>query len=329
MHLPKFKHLRPKTIEEVIRHLDTYGKRARLVSGGTDLFPRMKYGLVRPDVVINLKGIPMREPALNEEGELYLGALIPLADVARSQLVLEKAPLLAKAALSVGSNEIRHMGTLGGNLCLENRCSYFNQSHAYQFVDPCLKRDGDLCYHIPGGKKCWAVFCADTVPALISLGALVQIKGPEGAREFPLERFYTGDALHPFDLSPQEVLTGILIPVTPSPRGSALKKFSLRGGMEFAALNVAVVLEVEEDGVTCHTARITVGSLFAGPIRMTKAEESLIGQHLSGERIRDAAGIISSEIRPYPHHGYSAAYLRECLRVQTKRALVAASESIQ
>ena len=131
----------------------------------------------------------------------YLDALTPLADLVRSPLVLDIAPVVAEAALCVGSNEIRHMGTLGGNICLENRCTYYNQSHTFQYVRPCFKRKGDLCYHVPDSKKCLAVFSADTVPALISLNAVLIITGSQGSRRTPLEEFYTGDALNPRDIS--------------------------------------------------------------------------------------------------------------------------------
>jgi len=165
MRLPKFEHLQPASREEASRLLEEYGSRARLVAGGTDLYPRMKYGLACPEVLISLRGLASTPPFVGPNGELHVGALMTLADLARSETVLEKAPLLTEAALSVASNQIRHMGTLGGNLCQETRCFYYNQTHTFQFIEPCFKRKGNLCYHIPKGKKCWAVFSSDTAPA--------------------------------------------------------------------------------------------------------------------------------------------------------------------
>lgn len=328
MHFPKFEHLSPESAEETVRLLKEYGSRARLVAGGTDLFPRMKYGLERPEVVVSLKGLSIRRPFLDPNGDLHLDAFMTLADVARSPIIREKAPLLAEAALNVGSNQVRHMGTLGGNLCLENRCLYYNQTHTYQFVEPCFKRNGDLCYLIPEGKKCWAVFSADTVPALISLGASVNITGPENGRQLPLEKLYTGDSVRTLDISGNEVVTEVILPGRASLRGSAFAKFSLRGGMEFAALNLAVVLDVE-DGMLFREARITVGAVSASPIRIVKAEEALKGQRPSQDLFQEVARMVASEARPFPHHGYSAPYLRECLRVQALRALNLASEQIE
>ena len=161
---------------------------------------------------MSLKGVPVRSPAVSPDGYLSISALMRLTDVIGSDVVREKAPLLVQAALAVGSNQIRHMGTLGGNLCLENRCVYYNQSHQYQFVEPCFKRNGKLCYLMPQGKKCWAVSAADTVPALISLNAQLVIEGPGNNRCLPLDALYGGDPLRPLTLGPAEVVTDVRIP---------------------------------------------------------------------------------------------------------------------
>jgi len=326
MHLSKFEHLRPGSMKEVARLLEEYGPRARLVAGGTDLIPRIKYGLSNPEVVVSLKGLPVNPPTLSRNGNLHLDSMMTLADVARSPVVRERAPLLTEAALSVGSNQVRHMGTLGGNLCLENRCSYYNQSHTFQFVEPCFKRNGDQCYLIPEGKKCWAVFSADTVPALISLEALVNITGPENGRQLPMERLYTGDALKPLDISGSEIVTEVIVPKKSFLQGSSFIKFAMRGGMEFAGLNVAVVLDMDGDGDLCREARITAGAISAAPVRMFKTEEALRGQHVSEDIFQRAAQVGASEVSIFPHHGCSTVYLRECLKIQTLRALTLAFE---
>jgi len=288
MHFPKFEYQRPTSVEEAVQMLKEYGSRAHLVAGGTDLYPRMKYNLVRPEVVISLKGVPVKPPAI-EGGGLHVDALMTLVDVARSQVILERIPLLAEAALNVGSNQIRHMGTLGGNLCLENRCTYYNQSHTFQYVEPCFKRDGDRCYLIPKGKKCQAVFMADTVPALICMDAKVEIQSETKSRQLPVEELYTGDPLSPLALSEGEIVSGVIIPNSASIHGSGFIKFSLRGGMEFGAVTVAVLLHAADDGRTCDSARIVVGSVAARPVRTLKAETTLAGQELSDKLLREVA----------------------------------------
>ena len=328
MHLPKFEYLRPASVEEVAQLLKECGLRARVVAGGTDLFPRMKYGLAHPEVLVGLKGIPVKAPTVTQNGEFHLDALMSLADVARSPVILDRAPLLKNAALSVGSNQIRHMGTLGGNLCLENRCPYYNQTHTFQFIEPCFKRGGDRCYLMPKGKRCWAAFSADTAPALISLGALVNIKGPETNRQVTLEKLYTADALKPLDITGHEVVTEVIIPGQKSLQGTAFVKFRLREGLEFAVLNVAVVLNVEEDGVSCREARITVGAISVAPMRMFSAEEAVIGQRLSKGLLDQGAQMVAAEARLCPRLGFSAMYLKECLRAQTRRALSLAAQRV-
>lgn len=325
MHLPKFEHHRPATVEEAVQLLKEYGSRAQIVAGGTDLYPRMKYGLLRPDVVISLKGVPVKSPATVGEGELHLDAFMTLADVVRSPVILERAPLLAEAALNVASHQIRHMATLGGNLCLETRCTYYNQSHAYQYVEPCFKRNGDRCYLIPKGKKCQAVFTADTVPALICLDAKVEIQSDTKSRQLSVEKLYTGDPLSPIAFSAGELVSAVIVPNAAPMRGSGFAKFSLRGGLEFGAVTVALLLDMADDGTTCGRARIAVGSVSAKPIRAVKAEKALTGEKPSEKLIREVAKKIATEVRPVMHHGYSAPFLRECLEVQAYRALTKAA----
>jgi 4-hydroxybenzoyl-CoA reductase beta subunit len=326
MHLTRFEHLRPTSLKEAAQMLRECGPRARLAAGGTDLFPRIKLGLTRPEVVVSLKGFSMNEPQVIRNGNLHMNALIPLADIACSPAVLEKAPVLAEAALSVGSNQIRHMGTLGGNICLENRCSYYNQSHTFQFVEPCFKRHGDRCYLIPKGKKCLAVFMADTVPALICLNAKVEIVSPDNNRHLPVEKLYTGNALQPLTLSHDEIVSEVIIPSPDAIRGTAFSKFSLRGGLEFAALTVAVLLDVAEDSDTCAAARIAVGSVSTGPIRAVKAEAAAAGKRISDKFLQEIAHMAAGEIQPIMHHGYSVPYLKECLNIQIYRTLVLGAE---
>lgn len=326
MHLPKFEHLCPKSIEEAAQLLGRYGDDARLAAGGTDLFPRMKQGLTRPKVLISLNGLNVDPPRINRKGDLHINALLPLADIARSPEVLKKAPLLAEAIVSVASNQIRHMGTLGGNICLENRCTYYNQSHSFQFVEPCFKRSGDRCYLIPKGKKCVAVFSADTVPALICLDAKVEIIAAESSRQIPVEKLYTGNALQPLALSQDEIISAVIIASSKTVRGAAFNKFSVRGGVEFAGLTVAVCLEMENDGGTCAAARITAGAVSGGPVRAIKAEKAMVGETLSDTLFQKIAEMVAGEIRPVMHHGYSAPFLRECLKVQTYRTLALAAK---
>lgn len=321
MHLPKFEYFRPSTVGGATRFLKEYGPQARVAAGGTDLFPRMKYGLDHPEVIVSLKGIPVKSPTESHDGTLHIDALMVLSEVFHSPVVLDKAPMLAKAAECVASGEIRNVGTLGGNICQESRCLYYNQSHSYQFVEPCFKRGGSLCYFVPKGKKCLAVYMADTAPALMCLNSEIKIIGPEGERVMPIGEFYSGDAKRPLNIGPDEILVKVIIPPQPATSGWAYKKVSQRGGLEFAAVNVAVVLQMAEEEEICKHARIALGAIGFLPFRALMAETHLIGKEASDNLFAEAARLVSDEIKMIPHHGYSTKHLRETLKIQTKRAL--------
>jgi 4-hydroxybenzoyl-CoA reductase beta subunit len=319
---------RPESLQEALELLKTHGSEAKVLAGGTDLLPRMKYRLTRPKVLISLKRAPVDSPCLAASDNLELHALMPLAQVVRSSMIRERAPLLIEAAESVGSNQIRHMATLGGNLCLETRCWYFNQSHTFQFVEPCFKRHGDLCYLVPKGKRCWALFVADTAPALICLNASVEIISADNRRSLPVEDLYTGDPVSPLALSPGEILSGITIPKATVPTGSAFVKFTLRGGVDFAIMSISAVLGATQDGLACASARIVVGGVGSGPMRARKAEAALMGQPLARDLFPEVAKIVALEVKPRPRPDFTASYLKKCLETQTLDALTRAWQRI-
>jgi 4-hydroxybenzoyl-CoA reductase beta subunit len=328
MILPKFGYLRPSSLEEARRLLDMYGARARLVGGGTDLFPRLKYYLERPEVLISLKALEAQVPYVATGNQLALDAFMTLTAVTRSADVLGKIPLLAEAAKCVASYEIRNMGTLGGNLCQESRCLYYNQRHRFQFAEPCFKRGGDLCYFVPKSKKCFAVYMSDTAPALMCLDAEVVISGPDGERQLPVGDLYSGNAKQPLNLARNEILTKLLVPLRSAKTGWAYRKLTLRGGFEFAALSVTAVLYLEDDGITCKDVRLAAGAVSAAPLRAQKAESQLQGKEVSDEIFSETAEIAAREIRIVAHHGFSTAYLKEALKVEAKRALKVAFERV-
>jgi len=328
MHLPKFTYYRLASRTEASRLLKEHGSSARLVAGGTDLYPRMKYGITRPQVIISLKDLPVKNPDIDEAGNLHIDPLMTLADLAASSLIRKKYPMLAQAALSVASGQIRNMATVGGNLCLENRCLYYNQSHSFQFIDPCFKRAGHRCYLFPQARKCFAVFVGDTVPALISLGALITLTDGENIRSLSLLELYTGDALQPLDLEEGEILAGVVIPPLGAQCGTAFKKFSIRGGVEFAAFNIAACIQLDKGRRICTMVRLTAGAISQAPMRLTEAEESLLGRQPTSALLRDAARLAVTNVTPLPHHGYSSSYIKQCLAVYTSRVLESALAAI-
>jgi len=320
MYLPKFTIERPESPEDAVALLSD-DKDKHLVAGGTELFPRMKYGLCSPKVLISLKNRQVSSPIVTGEGTLILDTNMSLTALSTSSLVRKKAPLVAMAAGRVATREVRNMGTLGGNLCQESRCLYLNQKHTFQFSEPCFKRGGKECYFIPKGKKCWAVFMSDLAPALFCLGASVTIVGGNGVRQTQIEKLYTNDALNPISLKPDEIVTKVIITEKKTPFGSGFAKFTMRDAIEFAAVNVGVFLETQKDLHTCKRVKIAVGAVSAAPQRGVAAEAFLIGKYMSDDTLNAASQKIADTLKIVPHHGYSKGYLVECLKSQTKTAL--------
>lgn len=326
MELPTFAYVRAESLEEAARLLHEHSGRARLLAGGTELVPRMKYGLDTPEVVIGLETAQAKPFQVSPDGRLRLDAPVTLDALRRSEALRAALPILCDAARAVASKEIRVMGTLGGNLCQETRCLYYNQSHRFQFVEPCFKRGGDRCYFIPKGKQCWAVYMADTAPALLSLDARCTLSNGVEQRTLPLEEIYGQDPLHPLGLSPGEVLTGVDIADVPAKGAGAYQKFTMRGALEFAGVSVAVTLGLERAKGPVTQARIFVGAVGPGPARGRKAEKALEGQVPDERRVAEAAEILADEVRVWPHHGYSAPYLKAILRLKAQEALTIALE---
>ncbi|MDP6702035.1 MAG: FAD binding domain-containing protein, partial [Candidatus Latescibacteria bacterium] len=251
-----FEYQRPQSIEQAVALLGEQAD-AKLLAGGTDLLPNMRVEVVRPSHLVSLSGLTPAEPQEQSDGALRIDALTRLSSLENDALIGRRAPLLAAAAHCVGGNQVRQMGTLGGNLCQETRCLYYNQQHDYQFVADCYKRGGECCYPFPGNDDttCWAVFCSDLAPALIALDAEVEILGPEGRRRQAIEDLYSGDGMRPLTLGEAEIVTAVTVPKAPSLSGWAFHKTSLRGGLEFGMVVMALTLQLEDDRQTCAGAR--------------------------------------------------------------------------
>src|SRR5256886_12271213 len=206
MSLPQFKVLRPRTVEEAISLLDDCGQHAgegpfdsrsgqvratRIVAGGTDLAPSMQQKLFEPQYVLDIRHIPELKGIRQTEEGTEIGALTTLTQIEHSDFLRQHYSVLAEAAKTVASPILRNMGTIGGNICLDTRCLWYNQSLTWRkSCGFCIKKDGDLCHVAPGGTKCWAAFSADTPAALLCLEAELEIVGPPGFRRTPISQFF-------------------------------------------------------------------------------------------------------------------------------------------
>lgn len=321
-----FQYEKAQSLAEAAGRLAGLGPSARLMAGGTDLLPNMRVAVTRPTAVIGLGGIAPAAPQVAADGSLQIDALTRLSTLAESALVRERWPMLTEAAHAVGSQQIREMGTLGGNLCQETRCLYFNQKHDFQFVEPCYKREGACCYPFPQNKRdvCWSVYMSDVAPALIALRAELELLGENGRRRLPLEQLYTGNGLKPFTLKPGEIIESVSVPAAAAGSGFGYHKVARRGGLEFATAVVAATLRLD-DSKKCSEARVVIGAVRERPVRAEAAEQALVGSALDEEAVAAAAKAVA-EVNPLPHHGFTKSYIVDSLRVYLRRALARAVE---
>jgi 4-hydroxybenzoyl-CoA reductase beta subunit len=318
-----FDYERAATLEEAVALLGGLEGEARALAGGTDLLPSMRMENVKPSVLVSLAAIEPAPPALLPDGSIRIDALSRLSTLEHSSLLADQAPMIAQSAHVVGGNQIRQMGTLGGNLCQEIRCLQLDQRHDYQFVAPCYKRGGDCCYPYPRNAPdtCWSVYMSDVAPALIALDAQVEIIGAAGTRRVPIEELFTGNGLKPTRLGRAELVRAVTVPPAPPRSGWGFHKSTVRGGLEFGMAVMAVALQLEEDGKTCASARIAVGAVREQPIRPKAAERGLAGRWLDEAWLARLAAEARKEVNPLPHHGFTRRHLMDNIRVYLKRTL--------
>jgi 4-hydroxybenzoyl-CoA reductase subunit beta len=283
LRLHEYAYHRPRTLGEAAAFLRDHPD-AMPVAGGTDLVPNMKHRLFTPRHLVALKGIEELHGighVEGERGEVVLGACATLAQTARDPLVRRLLPSLAEAAGAVAGPQIRNQGTLGGNLCLDTRCTYYNQSLFWrQALGFCLKKDGTVCHVTKTGKKCVAAHSADTPPVLMTLGAVVDLVSAEGTRSVPVADFFVADGEWNTVRRRDELVARIRVPV-PGPRvRTAYVKVRQRNSIDFPLLSIAVAGEVAEDG-TVASLSLVVSALGSRPRVVTGLDRIAAGHRLS------------------------------------------------
>ena len=323
MSLPSFQLLRPKTVEEATALLAKHEGQVKVVAGGTDLLPSMKQKLFTPPYVLDLRGMSeLRGIHKLAAGGVEIGALTTLSTIEHSALIRKDYPLLYEAARTVASPVLRNMGTLGGNLCLDTRCLWYNQSLLWRTsCGFCLKKDGDLCHVAPGGKFCWAAFSGDTPPALLCLGAEVEIAGPEGLRRTPLSEFYVNDGIARLHLAPSEIVTRIYLPGSSAGWRGAYQKLRVRGSIDYPLAGVAVALKMHLGRV--EDARVAITAVNPAPFLVKDADAQLIGAMPNEELAERVGDLAARTAKPLTTSALTPEYRREMVRVFAKRAIMA------
>jgi 4-hydroxybenzoyl-CoA reductase subunit beta len=297
MRLPLFEFRAPRTLEEASRILDGERTNAMPLAGGTDLLPNMKRRQQVPRTLMSLRHIqPLNDVELTLSGS-RLGACLTLSDIAADPRFRNGLTALAQAASLVATPQIRNMATLGGNICLDTRCNYYDQSYEWRkSINFCLKKDGTTCWVAPGSSKCMAVSSTDTGPALMALGARVRLVSLSGEREVALSDFYNNDGIDYIKRRPDEILAEVLLDSLHGWK-SAYWKLRRRGSFDFPVLSIAVAARLSRDKVV-EDARIVVGAAACRPLAATDAANSLLGRPLNQQAIEEAAGIAARIAKP-------------------------------
>jgi 4-hydroxybenzoyl-CoA reductase subunit beta len=323
--LPQFKLLRPRTLDAALSLLAKHNN-ARIVAGGTDLIPSMRQKLFEPQYVLDIRNIAELKGIRQQGSGVEIGALTSLTTIEHSDLLRRRYPVLTEAAATVASPLLRNMGTIGGNICLDTRCLWYNQSLTWRKgCGFCIKKDGDLCHVAPGGSKCWAAFSGDTPPALLCLNAEIEIANADGLKRMPLREFYTNDGVAYRNLHPNELVTRVFLPESSADYRGVYRKLRVRGSIDYPLAGIAVVMKRSNGHIA--DARVAVTAVNPAPLLVKGASELLAGKVVD-EALAEAVGNLAAKTaKPLTTSALTPEYRREMIRVFTKRAVLAAASN--
>ena len=321
LRLPSFSYLRPRSLAEALQMKDDAGPDGMYVAGGTDLYPNMKRRHQEPKTVISLAAVPTLRNIASDgaDGSVAVGAGATLTEVESQRELRAKYPAVAHAAELVSTPILRNMGTLGGNLCLDTRCNYYNQSYEWRkSIDFCMKKDGAICWVAPSSPRCWAVCSSDVAPVMVALDARYVLVGVNGEREVPANRFYHDDGIDYLTKQPDEILTEVRLP-TPNGWDATYWKLRRRGSFDFPVLGVAAWLTWNGDVVS--DARIVLGGVASYPKPMEEAAQALVGTKLDDDAIAAAAQAAFKPAKPMDNTDFGLAWRKDMTRNYVKGAL--------
>jgi 4-hydroxybenzoyl-CoA reductase subunit beta len=326
--LPAFQLLRPRSIEDAVGYLAKHSGGIQIVAGGTDLLPSMKQRLFAPKYLLDIRGIEELQGVHSIPGYgTEIGVLVTLTAIEDSEFLRRSYPVLHEAVATIASPILRNMGTIGGNVCLDTRCLWYNQSLTWRkSCGFCIKKDGDLCHVAPGGKKCWAAFSADSPAALLCLEAEIEIAGPAGLRRMPLAEFYTsiGDAR--MKLASNEMLTRVLLPERMAGYRGVYQKLRLRGSIDYPLAGVAAALKKNAQGLI-EDARVAITGVNPAPLLVHEARHALVGKPFN-EHAAAVVGELGARVaKPLTTSALTPEYRREMIRVYTRRAVLGAAQA--
>jgi len=319
MRLPYFSFHAPETVEEAARILAGEGPDAMILAGGTDLLPNMKRGQQTPKHLVALRQIQPLRGIRNGSG-LTIGAGLSLTALLENESVRHNYTALWQAARLVATPQLRNMATLGGNICLDTRCNFYNQGEDWRkAINYCLKKDGDICWVATSSKTCLAVSSTDTAPALIALDAKIRLVSAQGERVVDLKDFYNDDGINYMGRRADEILTEVILDPA-SGWKSAYWKLRRRGSFDFPILSVAAAAKLTDDG-TVEDARIVLGAVASKPMVSSEATEFLIGKKIDDQVIEEAGRIATRVARPVDNTDLAPPWRKKVIPVFMSYAL--------
>lgn len=316
MRLPAFEVILPSTLEEAAGFLADHHQQTKIYAGGTDLVPSMKQGLFEPDYVLDIKSLPGLNGITDlPDGGVRIGALTTVSELAASPVLRREFPVLARAAATVAGPNLRNAGTLGGNICLDTRCYWYNQSFFWRSACGfCIKKDGSTCHVAPGSKQCWAVYSGDTAPALMVLGGRVKLTSRAEERVVPLTDFFVNDGLGRNVIRPDEILTEVLIPAARRGYAGHYEKFRVRGSVDYPLAGVAASGKPGGGG----DLRIGLTAVNPRPVLLDR---------LDGLSLEDICNQAKRTAKPLKTSASTMEYRRHMIGVLVKRAIRGLSAS--
>ena len=334
LRLPPFEYHAPSNIAEAVALKAELGDSAMYSAGGTDLFPNMKRRQFTPQNLIGLTDLQELRIISEEKSAngLLIGSGVSLSEVAQHAEIRGRFPALAQAAALVSAPQLRNMGTLGGNLCLDTRCNYYNQTFQWRkALGFCLKKDGDTCWVALSSPKCLAVSSSDCAPVVLALNAEFNLAGPEGQRTVAAAEFYKNDGADFLNKTPDELLVSIRLPEHEGWKMN-YKKLRRRDSIDFPILGVATALRLESSGskgatLDCAEIRIVLGAVASAPLRAYEAEKMLVGERLTTERIAAAAQLAAKLAKPMDNTDMTLGFRKKMVTRFVEEALKEALEN--
>ena len=323
LRLHSYEYHRPTSLDEALGLLAEFAGDVMPIAGGTDLVPNMKHRLFTPGHLVALRGLPELTGISTENGTIRIGAAASLADLASNVLVRKSLPSLAEACGDISGPQLRRMGTIGGNVCLDTRCTYYNQTFFWrQALGFCLKKDGDDCHVVKGGTRCVAAHSADAATALMTLDASLEIAGPEGRRSVSIEQFFTSDGIWNRRMAPAEILVAIHVPQPEPGTRFSFQKLRIRDSIDFPLMNLAAACHLDGDG-HIDSLRMVASGMGSYPRKIGKLEDAALGNRLDDGVIEKITQQAFRQSHPLDNIPVDKDWRRAMVPVLARRALEA------